>query len=138
MKKLLVFFLIIIISLLSSCRKRPVKGPEDALVLLKWCGIPNFVDDMDKNSLTKAVNKSLDYLMRVPQDNVYVYGPDRYTTAEIVESMETFLNILKDSPDNKSLNKAIRSQFNIYRSAGLDRKVQSSLQDTMNRSLKGV
>lgn len=122
MKKLLVFFIIIIISLLSSCGKKPVKGPEDALVLLKWCGIPRFVDDTDKNSLIKAINRSLDYLMRVPHENVYIYGQDRYATAEIVESMETFLNILKDSTDNKSLNKAIRSQFNIYRSAGLDRK----------------
>ncbi len=122
MKKLLVIFLVITISLLSSCRKKPVKGPDDALLLLKWWGIPHFTDDLDKNSLINAVNRSLDYLRRVPQDNVYVYGPDRYTTVEIVESMETFLNILKGSTDNKSLNKAIRSQFNIYRSAGLDRK----------------
>ncbi|MBI5183095.1 MAG: MltA domain-containing protein [Nitrospinae bacterium] len=103
------------------CRKIPVTGPEDVLVL-RWWGLPNFTDDIDRDSLIKAINRDLDYLRRIPQDNVYIYGPDRYTTVEIIDSMETFLNILEGSLDNKAFNKTIRSQFNIYRSTGGDGK----------------
>ncbi|MFH1623952.1 MAG: MltA domain-containing protein [Pseudomonadota bacterium] len=121
MKRILILFLAVFI--LSGCIQRvavPVKGPEDALVLFKGWWTPKFADDMDKDSLKMAIERSIEYFKRLPPDRTFTYGSRTYTTEYLVESMNTFLAILADSSSSKDLGKKVRRHFDIYKSVGSD------------------
>ncbi|MEW6615635.1 MAG: MltA domain-containing protein [Thermodesulfobacteriota bacterium] len=120
-KKIFIPFLLALF--LSACLQRAavkVKEPENALVLFKSWRIPDFTDDMDRDSLKAAIGRSIDYLKRLPPDREFVYGPHAYTAGYLAESMNTFLDILTNSASPKDLNKKIKGHFYIYKSAGTD------------------
>jgi membrane-bound lytic murein transglycosylase A len=118
-----IFILFILTLFLSGCLQGvaiKVKEPEDALVLFKGWGVPNFTDDMDKDSLKTAIGRSIDYLKKLPPDREFVYGPHTYTAGYLTESMNTFLDIFENSVSPKDLNKKIKRHFYTYKSVGAD------------------
>ncbi|MDY7033949.1 MAG: MltA domain-containing protein [Thermodesulfobacteriota bacterium] len=123
MKRILILFLFVLV--LSGCVREITEKripEENVLVLVKGFWRPQFNDDMDKDSLKTAVNRSMEYLKRLPTESQFRYGPHKYTAGYLVESMETFLDILMSSSSPKDLNKRIRKQFHIYRSIGSNGK----------------
>jgi len=119
MSRILILFLIPLV--LSGCARKvvvKVKIPQDALVLSKGWSRPKLTDDMDKGSLKTAIERSIEYLKRLPVDRKFTYGPHTYSAGYLIESSNTFLNILKSSSTSKDLNKKIRRHFNIYKSVG--------------------
>lgn len=123
MKRILLLFLVVFV--LSGCVRKVVvemKKPEDALVLCKGWRKPKFSDDMDKDSLRTAVERSIEYLKRLPLDREFRYGPHNYTAGYLIESMNTFMDILASSSDSADLNKKVRKYFRIYKSIGYNGK----------------
>lgn len=120
MRKALIIFLFPI--LFIGCVKliKEVKVPEKPLILLKGRDIPSFEDDLDRESLRAAISRSLEYFHRLPGDRLFEYGKDQYSTAHLIKSMETFLDLLDEAVDMESLTDMIRQRFNVYQSVGSD------------------
>ena len=120
-----IIFLLLAAFFLSGCvQKVPekVKKPEDALVLCKGWWRPEISDDMEGHSLKTAVEKSIEYLKRLPPRREFVYGTHKYNAEYLIESMNVFLTVIAGSSSSKDLNRRIRRHFNIYKSVGSNKK----------------
>ncbi len=120
---IIIMTLFLVVFALNGCGRKAavkVKCPEDALVLSKGWLRPKLSDDMDKASLRTAIERSIEYLKRLPPDREFTFGPHKYTAGYLVESMNAFMDIVASSSASKDLNKKIRRCFNIYKSVGSD------------------
>jgi membrane-bound lytic murein transglycosylase A len=97
--------------------KREVKEPAKALHRVKYFW-PEFLDDMDIDSLVLAIDRSLQYYDRLSEDSIVTFGPDAFPVSRIKQSMRTFQNLIRQNPDIKSLNRELRKQFVLYKSVG--------------------
>jgi membrane-bound lytic murein transglycosylase A len=73
-----------------------------------------FEDDLSKESLRLAIQRSLDFLGKLPPDRVVADQPRSFTAKEIKESLVSFLELLDlwDRPD--ILSEAVRSRFDFF------------------------
>lgn len=112
--------IVVVFLLISGCYplvKKEIKEPGDALQRQRYFW-PEFQDDMDVQSLSLAIEKSLEYLNRLDHGTVFTYGPDVYPVEHIRHSFETFSQIIKQNYDVKRFNKELRRRFLLYRAAG--------------------
>jgi membrane-bound lytic murein transglycosylase A len=124
-KQTLIVFSLLALSLLTACYPPPIKkaeGPEQALIRLRWC-YPLFEDDMDLDSLQEALERNLQYLGRLSPDYGFLYGPDRYTCRQVMESQAAFLEMIRNVSGPKELNERVREEFVVYKAAGRDGQV---------------
>jgi len=75
---------------------------------------PSFRDDLDQDSLRRAIDHSLEFLAKLPPDRSVGEQPRKITAAEVKESLIAFLSLLDlwDQPDK--WNAEIRSRFELY------------------------
>ena len=102
-KQTLIMFILLALSFFTACHPPLVKeaeGPEQALVPVRWF-YPSFEDDMDLDSLREAVERNLQYLTRQSPEREYVYGPDRYTCRQVMESQAAFLEMFRTASSPK-------------------------------------
>ncbi|HEV8342366.1 MAG TPA: MltA domain-containing protein [Candidatus Binatia bacterium] len=73
-----------------------------------------FKDDLSKESLRLAIQRSLDFLGKLPPDRIVADQPKSFTAKEIKESLVSFLELLDlwDRPD--ILSEAVRSRFDFF------------------------
>ena len=73
-----------------------------------------FRDDLDRDSLRQAIQRSLEFLAKLPPDRLVGELPRKFTAQEIKESLLSFLNLLElwEKPEN--LAEEIRSRFDLY------------------------
>lgn len=83
--------------------------------------IPSLLDDMDHKSLIAAATRHLRYLKTLSAGTVVRLGTEVCSHDCLLESMETFLEILKQKPSPSELELAVRENFNLYRAAGRDK-----------------
>jgi membrane-bound lytic murein transglycosylase A len=118
-----IFFIAIILLALASgfgctpALKKEAEQPEEALKQVHLF-FPKFCDDMDKDSLILAIQRSLEYLDRIGSDTVFQYGPHAFTCQQVRESQEAFLNLLSQGLDAGQLSREIRKEFRVYRATG--------------------
>jgi len=120
LKYLLIFTLLINTISFLGCYpalKKKAQRPEEALIPVRFF-YPDFLDDMDLDSLAQAINRNLEYLNRLDPEYLFSYGPHQYTCRQVRESQEALLRLIAKGPDAKALNKKIRKDFLIYRAAG--------------------
>ena len=111
--------------LFSGCTtavKRPPSeaGTPDHMVKLIPERIPLIEDDLDRASLVRAIEKSLVFLDRIPEDRLFKFGRDTYTAREMKESLILFYEIMGSTLDNRRLAEVLRKKFNVYQCLGLD------------------
>lgn len=75
---------------------------------------------MDRQSLITAATRHLAYLQTVSPGTVVRLGQELCSRDCLLQSMETFLEILKQGPSPAELDQAIRKSFNLYQAAGRD------------------
>ena len=114
--------IIIFISVLSlfGCYptlKKEAKSPEEALVPVKFF-YPTFRDDIQLGSLALALKRNIEYLNRLDPKKIFMYGPDRFSSLQVKETQQTFLELITESPDLDRLNKELKANFKVYRAAG--------------------
>ncbi len=97
--------------------KKEAQRPEEALRQIRLFS-PVFRDDMDPDSLTLAVRRSMEYLDRLGPETVFHYGPDDFTSRQVRESQEAFLDLLAKGLDPDDLSREIKRKFRIYRATG--------------------
>ena len=104
--------------------KKEAQGPEEALRQVRFFS-PEFLDDMDRDSLTLAVKRNIGYLDRLGPDTVFHYGPHDFTIQQVRESQKAFLDLLAKGFDPEHLDREIRKKFLVYQTMGKvgDRKV---------------
>jgi len=90
----------------------------DHLVQLVSEEIPLLEDDLDIASLCKAIERSLEYYNRLPEDRIFRLGKDTYRTAEMKASLIAFRDIFSTTSDNRRLTERLREQFNLYQCLG--------------------
>ena len=114
------FLLLLILMGLTGCYPALIKQahrPEDALSRVRFF-YPSFRDDMHIDSLVLALERNLEYLHRLDPEKIFHYGPDKFTCRQVLESQETLLSLIKESPDPDKLNKEVRKLFRVYRATG--------------------
>ena len=131
MKDVRKIFLIAVVLLtvvtIVSCHplmKKEAQRPEEALRQVRF-SLPEFHDDMDRDSLALALRRNLEYLNRLKPETVFQYGPHNLTCQQVRESQESFLDLLSKGLDAGQLSKEIRKKFQVYRATGRvgDRRV---------------
>jgi len=124
-KPMLMLFVILALSLFTACHPSLMKeaeGPEQTLVPVRW-SYPFFDDDMDVDSLKEALERNLQYLSKLSSDHGFIYGPDRYSCRQVLESQSAFLEMIRTVSGPKDLNERVREEFLVYRAAGRDGRV---------------
>jgi hypothetical protein len=86
------FFLLtsvcLIVASIVGCQpllKKEAQRPEEALRQVRF-SLPEFHDDMDRDSLALAIRRNLEYLDRLKPETVFQYGPHNFTCQQVRES----------------------------------------------------
>jgi membrane-bound lytic murein transglycosylase A len=116
-KKILIVFILIILSACQSARREEAKRPAQALLPVRFF-LPRFHDDLGSASLELAVKRNLEYLNHLPADRAMEYGPDVYLCREVVASQQAFLTMISRGLNPEELNRRVRKEFSVYRAAG--------------------
>jgi membrane-bound lytic murein transglycosylase A len=101
--------------------KKEAQRPEEALRKVRFF-FPEFLDDMDRDSLILAVTRNMEYLNRLGPETIFQYGPDDFTIQQVRESQEAFLDLLEKGLDPDQLSGEIRKKFRVYRATGRAQK----------------
>lgn len=116
------FYLVLVLIVAGplGCRnKKKVQDPRgNPLVKVAESDLPEFRDTLFLQDLKASIDQSLVYFNRVPASRTYAYGPDMYTAAHMILSLETFKDFLATRPSPKDLNRFIRESFTVYKSVG--------------------
>jgi membrane-bound lytic murein transglycosylase A len=104
---------------LLSCAPMPAAVVEPpALASLTPRHYPRFNDMGGFEMLEQSISQSLSYLLKLPAQRIIAFGPDRYTAAHLIKSLEDFRRLIGSSPSVAELNRAIRNRYRVYRAAG--------------------
>lgn len=101
----------------------PIQGhtQESPILVPQQNQLPSIQDDMDDKSLIIAATRHLDYLKTLPPDTITRLGQDFCSKDCLLESMETFLDILKQKPSPEEFAHAVRENFILYQASGRDK-----------------
>ncbi|MBI4527947.1 MAG: MltA domain-containing protein [Deltaproteobacteria bacterium] len=73
-----------------------------------------FRDDLDRESLRRAIRGSLEYLSRLPPERLAGEAPARFTVREVKDSLLSFIEILDLWDRPEVLSEEIRNRFYFY------------------------
>ena len=97
--------------LLNGCAKTPLDK-------LSLGDTPIFNDDLNLERLLTAAVRHLHYLDNIPEDSSYTLGSDSYSVSWMRESMNSFIDILKQDPTPEELGRIIIENFTVYQAGG--------------------
>ena len=104
----------------SGCTlfQKPAAKPQSDLVRLEKRDYPDFSDGLFLDNLTYGIDKSLEYLGRVPAERTFRFGEDLYRARHLIRSLETLRAFVETRPDLAALNPFIADRYRVYRSVG--------------------
>lgn len=121
-KSVLVFFLSLTILFASACGPSrvatPVSRPEQPLQEVPPQSVELERDDLSRELLAQAVQNSLLYYERLPEDRLFNFGPEEVPVSRMKRTLETFLALLAESHSWTELADSVREKFIVYRSVG--------------------
>jgi membrane-bound lytic murein transglycosylase A len=79
---------------------------------------PSFQDNGDYSDLMAAIDGSLDYLSRIPEEREFYFNKDVYSAGHLQKSLQVFRARLATNPASDDLNQFIRKNYLLYRSVG--------------------
>ena len=100
------------------------------LLILRLCAIQppssivsptqriQFGDDLDRASLQLALQRSLNYVQRLPLNRRLPLGERHISVAELRETLETFQRLLDQTPSLEVLNTVLHEQFDLISAEG--------------------
>ena len=92
--------------------------PDAELYAVRIEDWPAFADDMDFDGLEDAINQSLVYLSRLPDDRRFRFGAADYSKNLMVRSLERLRDFAVTRPDQERLQQFLRQHYQLYRSIG--------------------
>jgi len=98
----------------------PAAPPKEAppLAAVPQAELPEFRDDLDRESLVRALRKSLEYFARIPGRTSYRLGETRVTARDLKVSLEAFLAMVEAGASPAEIGRRVREDFEVYRAAG--------------------
>ena len=102
----------------SSLKVKPEKVDGSALKKLSVSRYPEFTDDMNYDGLKEAIQESLTYLRKLPPDRKFRFDEDVYDTQHMIKTLALLGDFLGYAPSKETLNKFIRSCFQVYKARG--------------------
>jgi len=107
---LLVLFAALLM-LFNGCAKAPLDKLNPAHA-------PSFIDDSQAETLITGAVRHLHYLNKLPDDSVFNFDSDSYPVSWLRESMNVFIDILKQEPAPEELSRIIAENYVIYQAGG--------------------
>ncbi len=108
--------------LLVACAPTPPLKPalppvtvQNALQRVSIEQLPQFEDHRSYRDLGRSIQKSMDYLRRLPPDRQIQFGPDQYPVSHLIHSLEVFARWAAANPPPEELNAKLRAHFQVYR-----------------------
>ncbi len=98
-----IYFLLAIAPVLFPARSRTQESSS-----------PLFQDDLDRDSLHRAIHRSLEFLSKVPPDRPVGEEPRRLTAGEVRDSLVAFMDLFDFWDRPEILAREIRLRFEIY------------------------
>jgi membrane-bound lytic murein transglycosylase A len=107
------FFVLLLgfLLLLNGCAKAPLDK-------IAANDLPEFNDDLNLERLLTGAVRHLHYLNTLPDTSSFTLGSDTYPVSWMRESMNAFIDILKQDPDTDELARIIGENFTIYQAGG--------------------
>jgi len=97
--------------MLNGCAKNPLEK-------VAYETLPQFTDDLQLEGLLTGAVRHLHYLNTLRDDSSFTLGTDNYPVSWLRESMNSFIDILKQDPDSDELARIIADNFTIYQAGG--------------------
>ncbi len=98
-------------------------GEIPSLKLLKKSQVPSFSGaQWDKKALELAAQRALNYLSQLPLKSKIQAGGYSWTVQTLTDSAQEFLNINRDSQNQKQFASALKKNFEVFESLGIDGK----------------
>jgi membrane-bound lytic murein transglycosylase A len=128
MKKATLIILVLLLLPVGGCtffkKQPPVVPPTPAkegppLAVVTGSDLPVFRDDLDRESVARAVRKSLEYYARLPERTAYRLAAERFTVRDMKESLKAFLEIVETSDSPAAIERRVRETFDVYRASGI-------------------
>ncbi len=91
---------------------------DPSLTKLSTDQIPTFTDDLESARLLTAAVRHLHYLNTLADDKSFTFGSDTYPASWLQESMNSFIDILKQDPHPEELSRIISENYTVYQAAG--------------------
>lgn len=145
MKKTTRILFCLLIALVTACAtiQKPPPTPPPApkerppLAAVTAGDLPAFRDDMDRESLARAVRRSLEYYARLPERSTYRLGTERFSVRDMKESLEAFLDIVETTDSPSVLENELRERFDVYKATGSPTSVRVFFTGYYEPVLKG-
>jgi membrane-bound lytic murein transglycosylase A len=83
---------------------------------------PAWFDDLEQASLRQAVQRSLEYVRRLPPDRSLPCGDRQVSAADLQQTLTVFTQLLRQTPTPEALSTALYEQFDVIQAAGHDRQ----------------
>jgi membrane-bound lytic murein transglycosylase A len=109
--------IITLLTLLVYCSNIPALAASSQTWSLE-AERPVMVDDLDRPSLQLGLQRSLDYLRRIPPDRGLPFGDRRLSVTTLRHTLEAFEQVLAQAPTPEALNAALYEQFEVVQAAG--------------------
>lgn len=109
-----------------GCRGRPpmpppeARPPEPKAFWLSGAGLPVLADDLDRESLQQALQRSLEYARRLPPDRTLPFGDRQVAVSTLVQTLEAFQQVVATAATPTALHKALHERFEVVQSPGRD------------------
>ena len=84
--------------------------------------LPAFTDDLDRESLHQALQRSLEYARRLQPDQTLPCGERQISGTTLVQTLETFQQVVATASTPAALQHAIRERFHVLQSPGRDER----------------
>lgn len=123
----LVWCLLMLVSLFG-CRGRPptpspgALPPESKTFWLPRAEPLVLTDDLDRESLQQALQRSLQYARRLQPDRALPFGGRQIAAHTLVQTLEAFQQVLATASTAAALQQALHERFEIVQSPGRDER----------------
>jgi membrane-bound lytic murein transglycosylase A len=112
LKKCTLFLLLAFLPVLfNGCAKTPLNRLAPA-------NFPVFLDDSQNDTLLTGAVRHLHYLNKLPSDSLFTFGSDSYPISHLRDSMNSFIDILKQDPAPEELARIIAENYTAYQAGG--------------------
>jgi membrane-bound lytic murein transglycosylase A len=116
-----IFLFLLILFFAGGCAakiEKPAEKPLPPLVLIPPEKEPFLLDDLDRESLDTAIERSLRYYEKTAGKDTYGLDNGRVTGKELKESLIAFRDILSSNDSDEIKQKKIRNTFDVYKATG--------------------
>lgn len=97
--------------MLGGCARQP-------LIAVRNGALPGFTDDLDRESLEKAVRTNLEYLRGQPPEKNILLGGRPYPLSRLTSTLEHFLGLLAGDLADDELDRLIKKHYQVFQSSG--------------------